>query len=175
MKEDLEIIKRVLSGEKEAFSEIFLKHYDFIFRSVMKYISIEDKAKDITQDVFIKAYEKLETFKNDSKLSSWLYSIAYNISINYITREKDKFVDLNYDDFFVSNETQDDIYDKEMIKELSDALEKLPAHYRIIIKLYYFDEKSYEEISEILNIPINTVKTQLFRAKDKIKKYFKDE
>lgn len=175
MKEDLEIIKRVLSGEKEAFSEIFLKHYDFIFKSVMKYISIEDKAKDITQDVFIKAYEKLETFKNDSKLSSWLYSIAYNISINYITREKDKFVDLNYDDFFVSNETQDDIYDKEMIKELSDALEKLPAHYRIIIKLYYFDEKSYEEISEILNIPINTVKTQLFRAKDKIKKYFKDE
>ncbi|MCX7647539.1 MAG: RNA polymerase sigma factor [Elusimicrobiales bacterium] len=175
MKEDLEIIKRVLSGEKEAFSEIFLRHYDFIFKSVMKYISIEDKAKDITQDVFIKAYEKLETFKNDSKLSSWLYSIAYNLSMNYITREKDRFVELNDSDFFASNETQDDIYDKEMIKELADALEELPAHYRIIIKLYYFDEKSYEEISEILNIPINTVKTQLFRAKDKIKKYFEDE
>lgn len=175
MKEDLEIIKRVLSGEKESFSEIFLKHYDFIFKSVMKYISIEDKAKDITQDVFIKAYEKLETFKNDSKLSSWLYSIAYNLSINYITREKDKFEELNDNYFFESNETQDDIYDKEMIKELSDALEELPAHYRIIIKLYYFDEKSYEEISKILNIPINTVKTHLFRAKNKIKKYFEDE
>ena len=146
-----------------------IKYQDFIFNLIKGYVKIEEEAKDITQDVFIKAYKGIEKFRGDSKLSSWLYRIAYNLSINWIKRKKIDEVEINEDmveNTTVTEDWYDKMFEKEMIFEnLNKVIENLPQKYKIVIKLYYFEDRSYSEIAKILNIPLNTVKIQLLRAK----------
>lgn len=169
MLDEKEILKNILSGDRDAFGEIILKYQDFIFNLIKGYVKIEEEAKDITQDVFIKAYKGIEKFRGDSKLSSWLYRIAYNLSINWIKRKKIDEVEINEDmveNTTVTKDWYDKMFEKEMIFEnLNKVIENLPQKYKIVIKLYYFEDRSYSEIAKILNIPLNTVKIQLLRAK----------
>lgn len=171
MDSDFKIIKKVLSGDTEAFGDLFLKYYDFIFNAISGYVKFEDQAKDLTQQVFIKAIIKLNSFNNEAKFSSWLYSIARNLSMNYLSREKDKYTELNTDIIKTQDKLSDESNDrKEVLNQLYEVIQELSPHYREIVKLYYFEEKSYKEISETLNLPINTVKTHLLRARERIKK-----
>jgi RNA polymerase sigma-70 factor (ECF subfamily) len=169
MLDEKEIIRNILSGDRDAFGEIILKYQDFIFNLIKGYVKIEEEAKDITQDVFIRAYKGIEKFRGDSKLSSWLYRIAYNLSINWIKRKKIDEVEINEDmveNTTVTKDWYDKMFEKEMIFEnLNKVIENLPQKYKIVIKLYYFEDRSYSEIAKILNIPLNTVKIQLLRAK----------
>jgi len=169
MLDEKEILKNILSGDRDAFGEIILKYQDFIFNLIKGYVKIEEEAKDITQDVFIRAYKGIEKFRGDSKLSSWLYRIAYNLSINWIKRKKIDEVEINEDmveNTTVTKDWYDKMFEKEMIFEnLNKVIENLPQKYKIVIKLYYFEDRSYSEIAKILNIPLNTVKIQLLRAK----------
>jgi len=139
-----------------------IKYQDFIFNLIKGYVKIEEEAKDITQDVFIKAYKGIEKFRGDSKLSSWLYRIAYNLSINWIKRKKIDEVEINEDmveNTTVTEDWYDKMFEKEMIFEnLNKVIENLPQKYKIVIKLYYFEDRSYSEIAKILNIPLNRVR-----------------
>jgi len=139
-----------------------IKYQDFIFNLIKGYVKIEEEAKDITQDVFIRAYKGIEKFRGDSKLSSWLYRIAYNLSINWIKRKKIDEVEINEDmveNTTVTEDWYDKMFEKEMIFEnLNKVIENLPQKYKIVIKLYYFEDRSYSEIAKILNIPLNRVR-----------------
>jgi RNA polymerase sigma-70 factor (ECF subfamily) len=173
--DEKEILKRILLGDKESFGELFLKHQDFIFKIIFGYVKVQEDAEDILSDVFLKAYEKIEDFRGDSKISSWLYRIAYNLSMNWLERKKDRNVDITPEiENSVKEDSYEKIFEKAIIsKSLGNVIEGMPDKYKIIIKLYYFEEKSYDEISEILKIPINTVKVHLFRAKKIIEESIK--
>jgi len=169
MEKEKQILKKIISGDKEVFGEIILEYQDFIFNIIKNYVKLEEEARDITQEVFLKAYENIEKFRGDSKISTWLYRIAYNLSINWSERKKDK--EIQFDEEILENiadndEPYDKIFERESLyANLNEIIEILPDKYKIVIKLYYFEDKSYLEISEILKLPINTVKIHLLRAK----------
>ena len=174
MENEESLIKRIAAGEKEFFGELVLKHQDFIFNAVNKYVRFEEEARDITQEVFVKAYENIEKFRGDSKFSSWLYRIAYNLSMNWSERVKGRETQL--DDGFAETlaappDLTEELYERELIlARITEILEEIPLKYKVVIKLHYFEEKSYQEIADALCIPINTVKIQLLRAKEHIRK-----
>jgi RNA polymerase sigma-70 factor (ECF subfamily) len=168
------LLKRIAEGERELFGELVLKHQDFIFNVVSKYVRFEEEARDLTQDVFLKAYENIEKFRGDSKLSSWLYTIAYNLSMNWSERKAGRETQL--DDEFAETLAEpeslaDEIYDRELqLAKIAEVLADMPEKYRAVIKLYYFEDRSYQEIADALDLPINTVKVHLLRAKEQIRK-----
>jgi len=168
------LIKKITDGEKEFFGELVLKHQDFIFNVVKSYVRFEEEARDITQEVFLKAYENIEKFRGDSRFSSWLYRIAYNLSINWSERKKGR--ETQMDDNLPETVAEDggavdEMFDRELVlSRIKEIIEEMPLKYKVIIKLYYFEEKSYQEIAETLGIPINTVKIQLLRARGIIRK-----
>jgi len=174
MENEESLIKQIASGEKEIFGELVLKHQDFIFNVVKNFVRLEEEARDITQEVFLKAYENIEKFRGDSKFSSWLYRIAYNLSVNWSERKKGRETQL--DDSFAETAAEkggavDEIFDRALIlSRIKEVIEEIPLKYRVVIKLYYFEEKSYQEIAETLAVPINTVKVQLLRAREMIRK-----
>jgi len=174
MENEAGLLKRIAEGEKELFGEFVLKHQDFIFNVVSKYVRFEEEARDLTQDVFLKAYENIEKFRGESKVSSWLYRIAYNLSMNWSERKAGRETQL--DDSFAENIPEqpslaDELYDRQLVlARIGEILEEIPPKYKAVINLYYFEDKSYQEIAGALNIPINTVKIQLLRAKDLIRK-----
>ncbi|HNW43695.1 MAG TPA: sigma-70 family RNA polymerase sigma factor [Elusimicrobiales bacterium] len=173
MENEESLLKRIAAGEKEFFGELVLKHQDFIFNVVKNYVRFEEEARDITQDVFLKAYENIEKFRGDAKFSSWLYRIAYNLSINWSERKKGRETQL--DDELAATLAEepsaaDEAFDRELVlARINEIIEEIPLKYKVVIKLYYFEEKSYQEIADTLAIPINTVKIQLLRAKEKIR------
>jgi len=168
------LLKRIAGGEKEFFGELVLKHQDFIFNVVKGFVRFEEEARDITQEVFLKAYENIDKFRGDSKFSSWLYRIAYNHSMNWSERKAGRETQL--DDSLAETipeepSTADDMFDRELVlSRIKEIIEELPVKYKIVLKLYYFEEKSYQEIADALGIPLNTVKIQLLRAKEQVRK-----
>lgn len=168
------LLKRIAGGEKEFFGELVLKHQDFIFNVVKGFVRFEEEARDITQEVFLKAYENIDKFRGDSKFSSWLYRIAYNHSMNWSERKAGRETQL--DDSLAETipeepSAADEMFDRELVlSRIKEIIEELPVKYKIVLKLYYFEEKSYQEIADTLGIPINTVKIQLLRAKKQVRK-----
>jgi len=167
------LLKRIAEGEKEIFGELVLKHQDFIFNVVSKYVRIEEEARDLTQDVFLKAYENIEKFRGESKISSWLYRIAYNLSMNWSERRSGRETQL--DDELAETLAEppslaEEIFEREaQLARITAILAEMPEKYRAVISLYYFEEKSYQEIAEALGLPMNTVKIHLLRAKERLR------
>lgn len=173
MEKEEGLLKRIAEGEKEIFGELVLRHQDFIFNVVSKYVRIEEEARDLTQDVFLKAYENIEKFRGESKVSSWLYRIAYNLSMNWSERRAGRETQL--DDELAETIAEppslaEEIFEREeQLARITEILSELPEKYRAVISLYYFEDRSYQEISEALGLPINTVKIHLLRAKERLR------
>lgn len=142
-----------------------------ILRMCLIYVKDYHLAEDITQETFIKVYQKLDTFKNKSNIKTWIISIAINNCKNALkktSKEVLPFEDLNlsYNENFLKNET---------IYLVSEEVSKLPKKYLEVIMLFYYQELSIKEISYILKIPQATVKTRLKRAKERLKTNLKEE
>jgi RNA polymerase sigma-70 factor (ECF subfamily) len=174
MRNETGLLQRIAAGEKEFFGELVLEHQDFVFNVVKGLVRLEEEARDITQDVFLKAYQNIDKFRGDSKFSSWLYRIAYNLSLNWSERKAGRETQL--DDSFAETLAEpasaaDEAYDRELLlARVIEVIEQIPLKYKVIIKLYYFEEKSYQEIADTLQLPMNTVKVQLLRAKEHVRK-----
>ena len=165
-----EIIKNALKGDKDALEALITKYQDWISRWALKIVKKSEDAADITQEVSLKLITSLSTLQDESKLLPWIYRITYHVSKNWLRAFKK--MPTAIDPEMISgmapqhDSPEDRLLEKaENITRLNEALQQLPYAYRVIITLYYFDGHSYKEISRILEIPIGTVKTQLFRAK----------
>jgi RNA polymerase sigma-70 factor, ECF subfamily len=172
---DIQIIERVRNGETNLFSELVLRYQNKIFAYVYKIVNHKEEAEDIVQESFIKVYKNLNSFDADRKFSSWLYRISHNEAINYLKKNR-KGNTLYYegDEFLMNSLRVDKDFIHDLIigeddKMLKSALEKLPDKYKEVIILKYLEEKSYEEISEILQKPVSTVGTLINRAKSQLK------
>ncbi|MGD6804424.1 sigma-70 family RNA polymerase sigma factor [Rossellomorea vietnamensis] len=147
-----------------------------VVRLAYTYLKQEQLAEDIAQEVFIKCFQKLDTFRHESSYQTWIYSITVNLCKDRL--KSWSFKNLITSNFFslksVTHETPEkDVINLEAKRELSECVLGLPVKYREIIILFYYEELSYKEISELLGISSQTIKTRLHRARNLLKKQLK--
>jgi RNA polymerase sigma-70 factor (ECF subfamily) len=162
---DEEIIVRVRTSNQDLYSVIIDRYQKKLVRYVYNLIKNEDKAIDIVQESFIKAFVNLNSFNIEKKFSSWIYRIAHNQAINLAKKYQKETPLLEDWDFQSNDDIEKDFEEKETIDRVEKCLKEIPIIYSEPLSLYYIDEKSYEEISDILRIPMGTVATRINRAK----------
>ena len=139
-----------------------------IYNLAFRMVNNIDDAADLTQTVFIKAYEKLKSYNDRYEFYSWLYRIAVNTSLNFV--EKNKRQDLLGDrDVLQGSDVEDELESMERVEKLEEAILELRPEYRIVIVLRHFHDLSYDEMGTILDIPEKTVKSRLFSARQLLK------
>jgi RNA polymerase sigma-70 factor (ECF subfamily) len=180
IKEDEEIILECLSGNTDSYKYLVEKYQFRIINTCYKYTKNIVDAEDVAQEVFLKAYQNLSTFKSNSKFYSWLYRIAVNTSLNYINskekrNEKETISEENcLIDMNISKDNPRDYYQlNELINTLQPLMDNLPDDLRTLIELYEIKDFTYDEISKKLSIPIGTVRSRLHRARNMLISDFK--
>lgn len=162
---DEAIISNVQRGDKELYAQIVIRYQDKLYRYASYLTADTDLAHDAVQNSFIKAYININSFNLKKKFSSWIYRITHNEVMNLIAKNK-KYVTLSDKIDFASNlNLEDDLIKKDLVANTQACLNKMPLIYKEPLTLYFLDEKSYDEIGDILKIPINTVGTRINRAK----------
>jgi len=166
-------------GSQQAYAELMKNYRDSLYFMLLKMTNNPHDAEDLTIEAFGKAFKKLHQYTPEYAFSTWLFKIASNNCIDFI-RKKKKYtfsIDHNYDDNETGTEMalkipaevldpEEELVKKQKIKLMREVVEKLKPHYRTLIELRYFKELSYEEIAQELNLPLGTVKAQLFRARE---------
>lgn len=166
---DEEIVERVRSNDRELYSVLMDRYMNKLLRFATNLVHDEDKAAHIVQDSFIKGYINLNGFDTKKKYSSWIYRIVHNEAINIIIKFR-KEIPLPTDLDPASKENiMKDFEDDETREQVKKCLDALPQIYSDSLSLYYLEEKSYQEISEILQIPEGTVAIRISRAKKLMK------
>lgn len=176
------LVDKVLAGDKNAFSSIIKNTERLVSQIVFKMIVNKEDREDIVQEIYLKTYKKLKSFKFQSKLSTWIAQIAYNTCLNYLKKKKIVFMDYKLDfelqdealenfnyKLSLENETEKRLFQKELSEILTIEIEKLSPIYKVLINLYHKEELSYLEISDITQLPEGTVKNYLFRARKMMK------
>src|SRR3989339_368991 len=162
---DEQLIDKIRKTDQELYAIIIERYQNKLLRYANSIIKNEDKAIDIVQESFINAFINLYSFNTKKKFSSWIYRIVHNETLNIIKKYKLE-TPLLEDWDFADKEDMEENFDKNETKEkVEKCLKQLPLIYIEPLSLYYIDEKSYEEISDILKIPMGTVATRINRAK----------
>lgn len=172
---DKELVNAVLSGSRNAFVDLIRRYERLVLHIVTPMIGVTDEREDLCQEVFIAVYEKLHTFQFKSKLSTWIGNIAYHRSINYRAKKKaipfSRMTAGEDEEPFPGNKHYDaddaeQIYIRnEDLSRLAACIDALTEMQRMTVLLFYQDDMSLEEIGTTLEIPVNTVKSHLFRAR----------
>lgn len=175
----IEIIKK---GNERAYRELVKRYRSKIFAYLYRLARNKEEAEDLLQNVFVKVYNNIEKIDTSRKFSSWIYRIAHNEAVNFLKKRSRRHlisiedVQTSKDKLEITDNGQSPIdawISKELKNEMDEALEKLPPKYKEVLILRYYLDKSYEEMSEILGKPINTVGTLLNRAKKKLMEIMK--
>src|SRR5947209_10995643 len=174
--DDQHLVQASKLGDQEAVSQLVLRYQRRIFNLVYRMVQHYEEASEITQDAFLAAWQGLPSFRGDARFSTWLYRIAYNCSLKQLEqRKRDNTLQLAMQAEQVMNsigqeEHVDDALETHARQALvHEHLSKLPAKYRIVLVLRHLQEMTYEEMAEILTMPIGTIKTHLFRARNLLK------
>lgn len=174
--EDFEIIKLVLNGDRDSYRVLVQRYQNQVFSSVMRVIGEREISMELTQDVFVKAYQALSSFRFKAKFSTWLTRIALNHTNSFLSsrRFKDlkKNVPFNAERHDSGEIDSDNEHGDEEIVRLRTALSRLPIPFREVVTLCDLEGKSYEEAALILEIPIGTIRSRLNRARLKLKDAF---
>ncbi|MCX7997471.1 MAG: RNA polymerase sigma factor [Leptospiraceae bacterium] len=168
----------MLSGNEKEFDYFVKKYYPQVLAQCLRYTQNMDEAEDFVQEAFLIAYEKLSTFKGESKFSSWLYSITQNLLLMKSRNEKKSpCTSLENLDTFSQTETspEKEVLEQDFKTFFHSLISRLPQVYRVPIQLHYFEGLSYSEISAKLNIKLNTLKSHILRGKDLLKTWLEKE
>jgi len=160
-------------GNVESFEDIYKAYSDFVYNVAFRVVNNMDEAQEVTQEVFITVYRKLESFKFKSSFKTWVYRITINTAINFAkkrTKDRSRIVEFNDKNEFKTtvDSVSEEIEEEQHEKMLSTLLEALNPDQRTCIVLRNIEGLSYQEIAESLNININTVRTRLKRAREKL-------
>lgn len=166
---DEEIVEKVRSNDRDLYAVIIDRYKNKLLRYAIGLVHDEDKASHIVQDSLVKAYINLKGFNSKKKFSSWIYRIVHNEAINIIKKHQKEVPILDDFDFESEEDVTKDFEQKETSIYVEKCLNLIPLIYSEILSLYYLNDKSYEEISDILRIPIGTVATRISRAKKLMK------
>jgi RNA polymerase sigma factor (sigma-70 family) len=179
--DDSILIEEALAGSQKAYTELMERHRTAIYHIINKIVHNDDVANDLVQETFMKAFSALATYRSEYRFSTWLYKIAANSSIDFLRKKriqalsldrplitKDGEVDIEIPDY--SYHPERDLERKERNFSIEEAIESLPKKYRDVIVYRHKDDKSYEEIADLLGVPVGTVKARIFRARELLKK-----
>lgn len=178
IKNDVELVNNTLSGDETAFTLLVQKYEKSIHAIVWRRIKDYHIAEEITQDVFLQAYNKLSTLKDPNKFGRWLYVITKQYCTKWLQKEKPTMLSLDAidtatlekSDFAHYTAEQREKKATEQYKEIvNELLEKLPDNQRTVVVLYYLHEMKYKAISKLLEVPINTIKSRISRARQRLK------
>jgi RNA polymerase sigma-70 factor (ECF subfamily) len=167
---DEQVVDYVRFKDKEAYAEIMSRFQDKLTRYAISLTRDEAKSADIVQNSFLKAFVNLNSFKSKLKFSTWLYRIVHNEAINEIFKHKKETPILPEMDFVANTNLEVDFNKEELKNKARECLSELPLLYSEPLSLFFLEEKSYIEISDILRLPIGTVGTRINRAKLLMKK-----
>ncbi len=175
---DLELVDKAKNGDQQAYGQLLGKYRDAIYYMLLKMVNNPIDAEDLTIEAFGKAFKNIDQYTPNFAFSTWLFKIASNNCIDFIRKKRGTTVSLDQtvdgDDSLspsalIQSDTPDpevSMINKQKISLMHDIVSKLKPRYRSLIELRYFNEYSYEEISVHLDLPIGTVKAQLFRARE---------
>jgi RNA polymerase sigma-70 factor (ECF subfamily) len=163
--DDQIIVAQIVSGQKELFRLLVNRYEQAVYGMGLSFFRNPEDASDFTQDVFLKVFRSLFRFEGRSRFSTWLYKVAYNTAVNGITRKKE-YHSLAEDNAVIDGDTPERKILRSAVKEaVLNAVTELPERYRICVDLFFFYERSYQEIEAITGFPVNTIKSHVFRAK----------
>ncbi|MEY3849874.1 MAG: hypothetical protein RJA38_315 [Bacteroidota bacterium] len=178
-KKDYQLVLRALNDkDQRAYTELMGRYKDSVYFMLLKMVNNSDDAEDLTIETFSKAFKRLDQYTPQFAFSTWLFKIASNHSIDFIRKKRIKAVSIDQgysnedgESYVIpvkeeSLDPEESMQKDERVQRMRDVVEKLKPRYKRLVELRYFEEKSYEEISEILDLPLGTVKAQLFRARD---------
>lgn len=166
------LVKKVLDGHTRYFATIVKNTERLVAQIVRKMTTHEEDHKDIVQDIYIKAYQSLPTFRFQSKLSTWIASIAYNTAMNYLNKNKITLYDFDRpqeNKFVMVENAENEIVKNETIRLVNNEINKLPPLYKTLISLYHIEEMPNREIARITGLPEGTIKSYLYRARKILK------
>jgi len=186
--DESELIKLVLAGKNGAFKSLIQRYERLVLHIVTPLVGISEDREDLCQDVFIKVYQGLGSFKQNSRLSTWIGNIAYHTCLNFLRKRKVIFLEdirltgkehddttqsgWSFNESLLLKETvtpEQEIVKKETSDTFEDAINKLPEMQRLAVILFHYEELSLQEISLMLHIPENTIKSYLFRGRKRLK------
>lgn len=167
---DEQLVKQVYEKDKQLYAEIIKRYQIKLLRYANYLVYDEDKAADVVQQTFIKAYINLKGFNLKKKFSSWIYRIAHNEAISILRKYKKELPLDDKIELIAAVNIENALITEEFNDQLNQCLSKIPLIYKEPLSLLVLEEKSYEEISEILRLPIGTVGTRINRAKNLLKK-----
>jgi len=182
--EDSRLIRQALAGDEESFRQLMDKYKPAIQHLISRMISDKTEVHDLTQETFVKAFGSLESFNHIYAFSTWLYKIASNTCIDYLRKKKlqtfsiNQTVDSDGDDYGYELPDTTYVADKEIISDersklVGEAIKALPEKYRNVITLRHIEEKNYDEIADVLDLPLGTVKAHIFRGRELLYKYLR--
>lgn len=176
---DYHLIRSALDkGDQKAYAELMGRYRDSVYFMLLKMVNNKDDADDLTIEAFGKAFKRLSQYTPNYAFSTWLFKIASNNCIDFIRRKK--MTTFSIDRTFENDEggemsmdikaeglnPEENMVKKQKVKHMHELVKKLKPRYRILVEMRYFEELSYEEIAEKLDLPLGTVKAQLFRARE---------
>jgi RNA polymerase sigma-70 factor, ECF subfamily len=169
------LIQRAQKGNQDAFAALVEEHQRYVYNLALHVVKDENEALDLAQETFVRAWTALPNFKGQSQFRTWLYRIVTNLCYNRLPNLRRSLNDLG-DDVMdeipttSANAPAQEFESNETRQHLHQAIDSLDAHYKLLITLRYQHELSYEEIASTLNLPLGTVKTGIFRAKEQLRR-----
>lgn len=185
-REDDVLVKQAIGGREQAYTELVNKYERALYYHILKMVRDKEQVEDLVQETFVKAFDNLNTYSTSYAFSTWLYRIATNHTIDYLRKKKlqtlsiDEPVKTKSGDMKMqlpdgSAGTDRSIIKKQRKKLVHQAIAELPEKYRRVIEMRHMEEKSYQEIADVLDLPLGTVKAHIFRAREMLYKALKDK
>lgn len=168
---DLKLIEEISNGNKEAFKELYEKYIRQVFSFVYKISKDSKLTEEVVNDTMFEVWRGAENFKGNSAVLTWIFGIAHNKTMNELRKKRPEALDPEeFSRFASSDETAEEIVvKKDRSERMNDALSELSPEHRTVLELTFYNGLSYQEIAEIMECPVNTVKTRMYYAKEKLK------
>jgi RNA polymerase sigma-70 factor (ECF subfamily) len=177
-KKDLTLVEAAIKGDQGAYAELMDRYRDSIYFMMLKMVKNSEDADDLTIEAFGKAFNRLKQYSPNYAFSTWLFKIASNNCIDFIRKKRIKLTSMDSgiktndgDTMYIdarstAKDPEQEVMHNQKVKHMRELVSKLKPRYRVLVEKRYFEELSYEEISKELDLPLGTVKAQLFRARD---------
>lgn len=173
--DDRALVRRAQQGDQEAFAELVTCHQRYVYNLAYRLLREASEAEDLAQEAFLRAWRGLGNFRGEARFTTWLYRIVTNLCYNRLPSLRRQLLAADVDDVdTLAQPSEEDppaaIEAAERRAFLHRQIAALPDKYRLVITLFYLQEFSYQEIAQVLDLPLGTVKTHLFRARERLKR-----
>src|SRR5437588_8816511 len=172
-----DLVERCRRGDEGAFQELVDRYKDRVFALIARTVQDRSRAEDLAQDVFLRIHRGLPYFRGEARLSTWIYRIVANVCVQDQTRPH---AAVSLDDERTGGRLAPSTSDRrfgdlELRDRLEKAIARLPANYRLLVAAHYLDGVQYEDLAEAMQLPLGTLKTQLYRAKQQLRRVLENE